>query len=81
MMELVYDLLNSDFDDEFKTIQNKTLVVAGEKDNLIVPENCKILAKNILPNAEYAIFSNGQHDFAFTQGNRLSNHIVNFFNN
>jgi pimeloyl-ACP methyl ester carboxylesterase len=63
--------------DRLPELKAPTLVVCGDKDRLIPPENSRILASRI-PNAELAVIENAGHGFITDNAEESSKIILNF---
>jgi pimeloyl-ACP methyl ester carboxylesterase len=59
------------------SIQNPTLVLVGNEDVLIPPENSKILAERI-PNARFRVIERGGHQFLIEQPDAFNNAVLEF---
>ena len=79
MIEMFRDYLKQDYRDQFKTIKVETLVLSGERDRVVYPESCRILAEEVLPNGVFESIPNGYHDSAVTDGKFISDKINEFF--
>ena len=58
-------------------IQNPTLVLAGNEDVLVPPENSKILAERI-PNARLQVIEGGGHQFLIEKPDAFNNAVLDF---
>jgi len=55
-----------------------TLIMTGDDDPLVPPENSHIL-KDLVPGAELIVFSGGRHCFFIEQADRFNQETVGFF--
>ena len=62
-----------------KNIAQPILIMTGDDDPLVPPENSYIL-KELLPKAQLSVYSNGRHCFFIEYFNRFNQEIISFFN-
>jgi len=70
-------IVNHDVRDRIKEIKHPTLILSGDSDNLIFPENSKILNKNI-PNSKLEFIENTGHRFNYEEPEKVNELIWNF---
>jgi pimeloyl-ACP methyl ester carboxylesterase len=70
--------LRHDTGDRLGHISAPTLVMTGDDDPLVPPQNSKIL-KNLIPGAELSVFAGGRHCFFIEQADRFNQEAIDFF--
>jgi pimeloyl-ACP methyl ester carboxylesterase len=63
--------------DRLQVIRQPTLILSGDDDPLVPPENSKIL-KELIPQGELLFFPNGRHCFFIEQADLFNNKVVTF---
>jgi pimeloyl-ACP methyl ester carboxylesterase len=63
--------------ERLKYIKAETLIIAGEKDKLVSPENSKILAKKI-PNARLVMIKDAEHALHFEMPEKFNKIVIEF---
>lgn len=71
---------NFDAEKNLEKITHKTLVITGDKDNLVPMQNSVNLAKN-LPNAKLKIIENGSHMFFIENADEFNRAVKEFLQN
>jgi pimeloyl-ACP methyl ester carboxylesterase len=61
------------------SIRVPTLIMSGDDDPLIPPENSKIL-KDLIPHAEFCLFPRLRHCFFIEDSNNFNQKVLNFLN-
>jgi len=59
-------------------ITQPTLIITGDDDPLVPPENSFIL-KELLPHAQLSVFPKGRHCFFMEFADRFNEEVVDFF--
>lgn len=72
--------LDFDATDRLTKINHQTLVITGDRDNLVPMENSTSLVKN-LPNAELKIITNGSHMFFIENADEFNKSVREFLQN
>jgi 3-oxoadipate enol-lactonase len=76
---LVMELRHPDMRDEISKVRNRTLVIAGAKDRITKPEECKFVADNI-QGAEYQLIQNTGHFMYLEKPDLVINLVKKFLN-
>jgi pimeloyl-ACP methyl ester carboxylesterase len=76
-MQQLQAATNFDAENRLKNIKAETLILTGEKDIVVPPQNSKNLAEKI-PNASLKIIENGSHMFFIENADEFNNAITNF---
>lgn len=63
--------------DRLNKISAETLVITGDKDILVAPENSKVLSEKI-PNAKLIIIPEGTHGFNWEQKDEFNSKVIEF---
>ena len=71
--------LNHDTVSRIKNIAQPILIMTGDDDPLVPPENSYIL-KELLPKAKLSVYPKGRHCFFMEFFNRFNQEIISFFN-
>jgi pimeloyl-ACP methyl ester carboxylesterase len=70
--------MRHDTGDRLHHISTPTLVMTGDDDPLVPPQNSDIL-KSLIPGAELSIFAGGRHCFFIEEADRFNKEAVHFF--
>lgn len=70
--------LAHDTADRLQAISHPTLILSGDDDPLVPPENSRIL-KDLIPQAELCFFPNGRHCFFIEEAELFNRKTIDFF--
>jgi pimeloyl-ACP methyl ester carboxylesterase len=70
--------LRHDTGDRLNQLEVPTLIMTGDDDPLVPPQNSDIL-KSLIPGAELSIFAGGRHCFFIEQAHRFNQEAIDFF--
>jgi len=68
-----------DFREDLKNIQNKALIIWGEKDSITPLKSGQVFAKN-LPNNKFVTLKTGKHGIHYTHKDKIIKEVVKFLN-
>lgn len=77
ILDIALDITHREYDKLAKSIKTETLVIAGERDHAVDPQESKRLA-NLLPRGKYAEITNCGHDVVITKPELIASHILDF---
>lgn len=71
----------TDFREEMSAIQVPTLIIHGDKDNIVPIEPTSEQAAKLIPGAEFIVYQDAPHGLFITHKERLNEDLIRFINN
>ncbi|MFY7740964.1 MAG: alpha/beta fold hydrolase [Flavobacterium sp.] len=79
-LECAKSFSTTDFRDEMKLMNVPTLIIHGDKDDIVPIEISSKKASALIPNNEFIIYEDAPHGLFYTERDRLNKDLIKFLN-